>query len=93
MREIAIARIEARLEKGGADAKEEARKILNEIRNMKSNDDFIRELQTKKARFITAEPAQQARINQMFDETMKLLSEYMNFQRVQDLETRINNMK
>ena len=60
---------------------------------MKSNDDFIRELQTKKARFITAEPAQQARINQMFDKTMKLLSEYMNFQRVQDLETRINNMK
>ena len=93
MREIAIARIEAKLEKGGAEAKEEARKILNEIRNMKSNDDFIRELQTKKARFITAEPAQQARINQMFDKTMKLLSEYMNFQRVQDLETRINNMK
>lgn len=89
LREIAMARIEAKIEKG---EKEEARKILNEIRSMRTTDDFIREMESRKARFVTAQADQKERIRIMFEKTMKLLNEYMNAKRVQELEMRINNM-
>ncbi len=89
LREIAMARIEAKIAKSDKQA---AHDLLNDIRKMKTRDDFLRDLESRKSRFFTKEPAQQARINQMFDKTMKLLGEYMSSKRIAELETKINSM-
>jgi len=74
-REVLLARARARIEAGDLAA---AEALLSELRGLKSRDQFARQLAAQKQKSVSKDPVVQKKIDAMFDETEKLLKQYLD---------------
>lgn len=74
-REVLLARIRARIDAGKLS---EAETLMAELRQMKSRDEFRRDLEREQKKIFSADPVIQRRIDTLFSDTRKLLQQYLD---------------
>ncbi len=74
-RQVLISRIRARIKAGKMD---QARQLLNELRRLRSQQDFTRELLVERQRRTSNDPRVQRQIDKMFDDTQTVINRYLD---------------
>ncbi len=86
-RQVAVVRIRARLEEGKID---EAKKLLEELRLMGRQEDYINEIRIQKQRNVSPDSTQmQKKIDKLFDDTEQVVIRYLNSTEIDKLESEI----
>lgn len=85
-RQVAITRIRARLEENKMD---EAKALLEELRLMGRQEDYINEIRVQKQRAVSDDKRMQKKIDKLFDDTEQVVIRYLNSAEVDKLESEI----
>jgi hypothetical protein len=85
-RQVAIVRIRARLEDNKLD---EAKKMLEELRLMGRQEDYINEIRIQKNRAVSKNKQMQKKIDKLFDDTEQVVIRYLNSAEVDKLDSEI----
>ncbi|HVU89990.1 MAG TPA: hypothetical protein VHD36_21845 [Pirellulales bacterium] len=85
-RQALISRIRSRLKAGKTD---QARELLNELRRLRSQQDFTRELLVERQRRTSNDPRTQRQIDKLFDDTQTVINRYLDARQVERLEREV----
>jgi hypothetical protein len=85
-RQALISRIRSRLRAGKTD---QARELLNELRRLRSQQDFTRELLVERQRRTSSDPRTQRQIDKLFDDTQTVINRYLDARQVERLEREV----
>lgn len=83
-RAILAAQARNRIEEGKLD---EAGKFIDELRRLRTQQQFLLELQQQRQRLVSDDPVIQKKIDKLFDDTTKLLGSYLLPREIESLET------
>lgn len=89
-REVISSRIRKRIEDGALD---EAEQLLNELRQLDTQEEFERRVQQRKQSLTNVSADVQQKIDQLFAETHTLLARYLDPKRVQELQTLLDGSR
>lgn len=89
-RAVLLARAESRL-----DDKDlaEAEKLIAEVRRMETRDQLQQRILVERRRFASDDPTVQRKIDRLFDDTTKLLGQYLNSEDVDLLQRRLREAR
>jgi len=85
-REVLLARARARVEE---DKLEEARKLIAELRQLRTREQFAQILRQQRPLFSTPDKAVQSKIDKLFSDTEELLARYLDPAEISQLEAEI----
>ncbi|MBL9123379.1 MAG: hypothetical protein JNG90_07080 [Planctomycetaceae bacterium] len=83
-RAILMAQARKRIEAGKLD---DAKRSIDELRRMRTQQQFLRELEQERQRLVSDDPAIQKQIDKLFDDTVKLLGNYLLPRELESLES------
>ena len=89
-REVLTARIRQRIE--GEDW-EGAEQLLQELRRLDTQEDFARRVQQRKQSLTSVSPEVQRKIDELFADTRSLLGQFLDPNRVQQLQAQLNEAR
>ena len=85
-RQVMITQIRARLEDNKID---EAKAMLDELRSMGRQEDYINEIRVRKQRSLDEDKRMQKKIDKLFDDTEQVVIRYLNSAEVEKLDGEI----
>ncbi len=85
-RQALIARIRAQLKAGKS---EQAKNLMNELRRMRSQQDFTRQLLVERQRWTSSDPQVQRQIDKLFDDTQTVINRFLDARQVERLEREV----
>jgi hypothetical protein len=85
-RQALITRIRSRIRAGKMD---QARQLLNELRRLRSQQDFTRELLVERQRRTSSDPRMQRQIDKLFDDTQTVINRHLDARQVERLEREV----
>ena len=86
-RAILVAQARSRIESGKFD---DAKVYIDELRRMRTQQQFLRELEQERQRLVSDDPVVQKQIDKLFDDTTKLLGNYLLPRELETLENEWN---
>lgn len=85
-RQVIVTRIRARLEENKAA---EAKALLEELRALGRQEDYINEVRMQKARAVSDDKRMQKKIDKLFDDTQEIIIRYLNRAEIEKLDGEI----
>jgi len=82
-RQALIARIHAQIKAGKTD---QAKNLMNELRRLRSQQDFTRQLLVERQRWTSPDPQMQRQIDKLFDDTQTVINRFLDARQVERLE-------
>lgn len=81
-----IGRIRKKIEEGDVAA---ARQLLDELRNLKSNEDFLARLRQQEQRSVSDDPVVQKKVAKLLQDTQQAVARFLNPQEIEQIEAEV----
>lgn len=89
-RTILVAQVRSAIQDGRLD---EARQFIDELRRLRTQQQFLLQLEQERQRLVTTDPVVQRKIDKLFDDTTKLLGSHLLPQELETLEAEWNRAR